>query len=229
MKRVVRIVCVIAGVAIPAIAVAADFHWPDFHFNTSPVEPLNLNGFVAQISERLGAFGVVFVIGVFIASVFGYAKALAEVKSGRLIVYRDWSDFIKSSAWIMLIPSGLVWFSVDSMNSLFRIVGLGVSVYGCYCFWHMVSGAFRNNVGNAKWLSLFARFAVTMLLLFALAKLYEQFENYKRGTYGYKYRYFAFMRGVLLPLAIFSWVFRALIQPMVGTQYYRLRRNVGGW
>jgi len=228
MKLNTKVLAGIVG-SIPVITAAADFHWPKFNIDTTPVEPLKLGDISSQVSASIGSLGVIIVIGALVAGVWGYAKALKEVKAGRLIVYKDWGDFIKSSAWILLIPLGMSWFSDESMDSLFHMIGLGAIVYGCYCFWQMVSRAFKYNVGNAKWLSLFARFAVTMLMLFALAKLNEEFENYKRGKYGYKYRYFAFMRGVILPLAIFAWVFKLLIQPMVGTQYYRLRRSMGGW
>ena len=229
MNGIKKVASVVAGLAVPAIAFASDFRWPEFHFDTTPVEPLNLSGIGKQISENLGSLSGVLFIGALIAGIYAYAKALTEVKAGRLIVYRDWGDFIKSSAWIILIPLGFAWWADDSMASLAHVIGFGAIIYGFYCFWCMISGAFKYNVGNGKWLSLFARFAVTMLLLLAVAKLYEEFDNYRRGKYGYKYRYFAFMRGVLLPLAIFSWVFQALIQPMVGLQYLRTRRSRGGW
>lgn len=229
MSGIKRIASGIAGATAPVVAIASDFRWPEFRFDTTPVEPLNLSGIGTQISENLGSFSGVLLIGALIAAVFAYAKALIEVKAGRLIVYRDWGDFIKSSAWIILIPLGFAWWTDDSMATLVHVIGFGAIIYGFYCFWCMISGAFKYNDGKGKWLSLFARFAVTMLLLLAVAKLYEEFDNYKRGKYGYKYRYFAFMRGVLLPLAIFAWVFQALIQPMVGLQYLRTRRGRGGW
>lgn len=229
MNGIKHMAGLVTGVMSPMLAVASDFRWPEFHLDRSPVEHLDLNGFCSQISENLGSLGTIIFVGVLVAAVWGYAKALTEVKAGRLVVYRDWGDFIKSAAWVLLVPVGLAWFSNSSSSGLAHLIGFAAAIYGLCCFWHMVSGAFKNNVGKGKWLSLFARFAVIFLLVFALAKLNEEFENYKRGKYGYKYRYFSFMRGVLLPLAIFSWVFYALIQPMIGLQYLRINRNSRRW
>ena len=166
-------------------------------------------------------------IAVLIAGVIGYAKALSEVKMGRLIVYRDWGDFAQSALWIVLIPLGVGWVWGDSATIIGKLLGMIALGYGIGCFWQMLSGAFRNNTGDSRWLALFARVAVTLLFVFALAKLSERFEDYKRGKFGYGPM--SVVRGVLIPLAIFGWVFNVLVRPMVGTHTYRLRHNMGDW
>lgn len=140
-----------------------------------------------------------------IASVFGYVKALAEVKAGRLVVYRDWMDFGKSALWVVALPCGLGWLTDGN-----RILGVLATLVACGSLMHLCWGAFTCNDGKSRWLALYARFAVVLLLVFALGKLNEKFQQHKRHEVGVAL-------GVLLPLAIFAWVFNRLIRPMVGT------------
>jgi len=143
-----------------------------------------------------------------------YAKALSLVKMGRLVVYRDWGDFAKSVAWVVLIPLGLGWCLDAQLGFIMRAagvlaIGLGVCCLGC-----LFTGAFKCNRGSMAWLSLFARMAVAVLFLFALAKLQEKYDLYKRRRLGV-------IRGVLIPLVVFAYVFNAFVKPMVGLRYYR--------
>lgn len=230
MIRIKQIASVIIGI-FPMVTLASDFHWPEFHVDTSPVAVPDWSAVAAKVSawvdKATDELWVVVAIAVMVASVFGYAKALTEVKMGRLIVYRDWGDFAKSALWIVLIPLGVGWVWEDSTTIVGKLLGVAAIGYGLVSFWQMLSGAFKYNSGDKRWLALFARVAVTLLFVFALAKLSERLEDYKRGKFGYGPM--SVVRGVLIPLAIFGWVFHALIQPMVGTYYYRLRRSVGGW
>lgn len=158
-----------------------------------------------------GSLILLLVAGGLVACVALYAKVLSMVRRGRLVVYRDWGDFLKSSAWIVTVPLGLGWGLDVSCDWLVRSVGWCLVLSGVCCFLWMVCGAFCFNFGSRCWLALFGRFAVTFLLLFALAKLNEKFEAYKRRELGV-------IRGVLIPLAVFSAVFNWLIRPMIGSR-----------
>ena len=89
-----------------------------------------------------------------------------------------------------------------------------MALVGVCCFLWMILGAFFYNSGSRCWLALFGRFAVTFLLLFALAELNEKFQQYKRRELGA-------IRGVLIPLAVFAAVFNWLVRPMIGTERRR--------
>ena len=58
------------------------------------------------------------------------------------------------------------------------------------------------------------RLAVALLALFAVAKLSEKFQAYKRDE-------LVFVRGVLIPLAVFAAVFNWLIRPMIRSERWR--------
>ena len=161
------------------------------------------------------------VIGGIVLFVVCYAKALAEVKAGRLVVYRDWGDFLKASAWAILIPYGVcsVLFGGSEDGWPSREIGIVSLCGGAVSFYCACAGAFRYNTGSQRLLSLFARFAVTLLLIFALAKLQEKFKQYERGETG-------LICGVLLPLLLFGYIFHEFIQPMVGLRYYQAQQMI---
>lgn len=154
------------------------------------------------------------VIGGLIASVVLYAKALTMARRGQLVVYRDWGDFLKSAAWIIAVPLGLEWGLDTDCDWLVRMAGWALALVGVCCFLWMILGAFFYNSGSRCWLALFGRFAVTFLLLFALAELNEKFQQYKRHELGV-------IRGVLIPLAVFAVVFNWLVRPMIHTERRR--------
>lgn len=160
------------------------------------------------------------VIAGVVAFVYFYAKALAAVKAGRLVVYRDWGDFGRSLFGPVLLLVGLCLWCNDS-SSVFQLLALVAFYYGVRFSFGLLAGAFRYNSGSRAWLALFARLAVLVLMFFALAKLNERFANYRRGRYGYGI--VGVIRGVILPLMIFTWVFREFVRPMVGLQYYYAR------
>lgn len=191
----------------------ADFTAPEFELNLPPLP-----------TEVIEGLPIVLIIGGAIAYVYYYAKALSLVQTGELIVYRDWGDFCKSALWVIALPLGLGWM-LDREEPK-TILGVLAGLVGLASLVQTWAGAFRYNCGRKRWLALFARFAVLLLLLFALAKLNERRESYKRGEYGWGLVGYA--RGVLIPLAIFAWVFNSLVRPMVGTRYYRARR-LSGW
>ena len=62
----------------------------------------------------------VLAIGGIVLFVLCYAKALTEVKAGRLVVYRDWGDFIKASLWALLIPYGACSLFLDNGDGVDR-------------------------------------------------------------------------------------------------------------
>lgn len=154
------------------------------------------------------------VVGGMVAFVILYAKVLTMVRRGELVVYRDWGDFMTSSAWIVAVPLGLVWGLDASSDWLLRLAGWTLAFAGACCFVWMVCGAFCYNSGSRCWLALFGRFAVTFLLLFALAELNEKFQQYKRHELGA-------IRGVLIPLAVFAAIFNWLVRPMIHTEQRR--------
>lgn len=159
---------------------------------------------------------IVAVVGGVVAAVASYAKALSEVKMGQLIVYKDWGDFLRASAWIVIGPFG-AFYAFGGENIPSRVLGAISLVAGIISFWWTCAGAFRYNCGSRRGLALFARFAVTLLCFFAIGEVSEKFGKYKRGELGV-------VRGVLIPVLIFAWVFRELIRPMIGLQYYHAWR-----
>ena len=159
---------------------------------------------------------VVAVVAVAIAAVVCYARALTEVKCGQLIVYKDWGDFFKASAWVVLLPFGVL-NALDNESNPSRVIGIAMAIGSVVSFWWACAGAFRYNHGSRRGLALFARFAVTLLCVCAIGKLSEKFDQYKRGE-------LCVIRGVLIPALIFAWVFREFIQPMIGLQYYHAWR-----
>ena len=166
----------------------------------------------AMASMRIDdSLTILLVVGGLVICVVLYAKALTMARRGQLVVYRNWGDFLKSSAWIVAVPLGLEWGLDVSCDWLVRFAGWCLVLLGICCFLWMVCGAFCYNSGSRCWLALFGRFAVTFLLLFALAKLNEKFGAYKRHELGV-------VRGVLIPLAVFAAVFNWLIRPMIGSE-----------
>ena len=158
------------------------------------------------------------VVGGVVAAIAGYAKALSEVKIGRLIVYRDWGDLFKASAWILLVPYGVLSILFDDGGEWpARTLGVIAIAVGAVSFWWSCAGAYRYNSGSRRGLALFARFAVTLLIVFALGKLHENFRQYRRGELGV-------IRGILIPALIFAWVFHEFIQPMIGTRCHAASR-----
>lgn len=161
---------------------------------------------------------MVAMVAVFVVFVRYYAKALSDVRCGRLIVYLGWSDFFWSAAWIVAIPFGLACAFSDENNLFTVVLGLVIVGYGVKSFVRMVKGAFRYNTGSRRWLALFARIAVILLLLFALSELQSRYERYKRGQLG-------LIRGVLLPLAIFAYFYKALVAPLIYSHLYGFRSS----
>lgn len=161
-------------------------------------------------------------IGGIVAFVCCYAKALTEVKRGRLVVYRDWGDFTKASLWAVLIPYGACSLLLDNGDGNWPSHALGAVAIagGVVSVWWACAGAYRYNTGSKRGLALFARFAVTLLFVFALAKLTEKFKQFKRGESGA-------IGGVLIPALVFAWVFHVLIQPMIGLKYHNLQSLAG--
>ena len=161
---------------------------------------------------------IVAMVAVFVVFVGYYAKALTDVRCGRLIVYLGWGDFFRSAAWIVAIPFGLACVFSDENNLFTVVLGLVIVGYGVKSFVRMVKGAFRYNTGSRRWLALFARIAVILLLLFALSELQSRYERYKRGQLG-------LIRGVLLPLAVFAYFYKAFVAPMIGSHLYGLHSS----
>lgn len=167
-----------------------------------------------SLSGSWDAMKMVLAIGGLVLFVVFYARALSEARYGRLVVYRDWADFTKSAVWVIALPLGIMWIFENQSDFLFRCAGLALAVMGAVSFWVMVSGAFKYNSGSSRWLSLFGRGAVILLLVFALGRLQEKLEQYKRGELGV-------IRGVLIPLVVFAWMFSFLVRPMIRTERCR--------
>ena len=155
---------------------------------------------------------LVFVISGVVAFTYFYAKALTMVKCGQLVVYSDWSDFLKSTAWLYALPVGIIFVSDSSADTMHLVFGWCFIVGGIFSFVSLVRGAFRCNSGGLCYLSLFARFAVSFLAIAALAELHSKFDKFRKGELG-------IIRGVLLPILIFAFVFRTFIRPMIGTDF----------
>lgn len=169
-----------------------------------------------SVAGSWDALKVAFVIGGFVLFVVFYGRALAEAQHGSLVVYRDWGDFAKSAVWVIAVPVGVAWTFEAQGDFLFRCAGLALLVVGAVSFCTMVSGAFKYNSGSERWLALFARMGVILMLMFALGRLQEKLDRYKRGELGV-------IRGVLIPLAVFAWMFNYLIRPMIRTECWRAK------
>ena len=122
------------------------------------------------------------------------------------------------SGKVVAIPSGLACAFSDENNLFTVVLGLVIVGYGVKAFVRMVKGAFRYNSGTRRWLALFARISVILLLLFAISELQSRYERYKRGQLG-------FIRGVLLPLAIFAYCYKAFVAPMISSHLYCLHSS----
>lgn len=151
----------------------------------------------------------------FIVCAVCYFKAYPLVAAGRMTVYANWQDFGTSIAWILLLPFGYGALVCDDLGWIWRLLGLVSLVGGVWSAWQMTARAFRyNSTRRLGWIALGARFAVALLALFAIAKLFEKFQAYKRHEVG-------IIRGVLIPLALFGLVFRYGISPMIGRRMVR--------
>ena len=167
-----------------------------------------------SISGSWDALKILLAIGGFVMFVFFYGRALSEARCGQLVVYRDWAEFAKSAVWVIALPLGVSWMFEHQSDFLSRCVGLAFVVTGAMSVRLMVAGAFKYNSGSSCWLSLFGRVAVILLLMFALGRLQEKLDQYKRGELGV-------IRGVLIPLVVFAWMFNYLIRPMIRTERWR--------
>ena len=228
-KRLFQISLTIAAFAVTAWVVskweggwrpAIDFDRVSAFFSGILPSSESVSGFFSGCWQFVCKAGrwvfIAAMVAAFAVFVRYYAKALADVRCGRLIVYLGWGDFFKSVAWVVAVPFGLAWtFGSDGSNLFVPVIGLIVTGFGVKSFVRMVKGAFRYNSGTRRWLALFARVAVILLLLFALSELQSRYERYKRGQLG-------FIRGVLLPLAIFAYCYKAFVAPMIGSHLYGL-------
>ena len=155
--------------------------------------------------------GVVFLVFLGVCAVC-YIKAYPLVTTGRMTVYADWQDFCASLVWALLLPFGYGALVGDGLSWIWRLLGLALLVGGVWSAWQMVARAFRyNSTRRLGWIALGARLAVALLTLFAVAKLSEKLQAYKRRELGV-------IRGVLIPLAVFAAVFNWLIRPMIQTE-----------
>ena len=159
----------------------------------------------SQSTEVFVLLGVV----VIAACVWLYARALSAAKLGRLVVFASWSDFLCSCLWIITAPIGVMWM-YDGNGML--LVGMIVVVLAIGSFVSFVIGAFRYNSGGMILLSLYARFAVLLLIVFLLGKANDSFQkNKEKNLEG--------MIAVAIPLVICGAVFRLLIRPMIGRNF----------
>ena len=158
--------------------------------------------------------GVVFLVLLGVCAVC-YIKAYPLVTTGLMTVYADWQDFCVSLVWALLLPFGYGALVGDGLSWIWRLLGLASLVGGVWSAWQMVARAFRyNSTRRLGWIALGARLAVALLTLFAVAKLFEKLQAYKRREQGV-------IRGVLIPLAVFAAVFNWLIRPMIQTERRR--------
>ena len=91
---------------------------------------------------------------------------------------------------------------------MWRLIGLVLWGVAAWSLWRMVAGAFKYNSSHC-WIALGARIAVAMLAFFAVARLNEKIQAYRRRELG-------IIRGVLIPLVVFALVYRYGIRPMIG-------------
>ena len=119
---------------------------------------------------------------------------------------------------IVAIPFGLACAFSDENNLFTVVLGLVIVGYGVKSFVRMVKGAFLYNSGHRRWLALFARVSVILLLLFALSELQSRYERYKRGQLG-------LIRGVFLPLAVFAHFYKVFVAPLIYSHLYGFRSS----
>lgn len=139
-----------------------------------------------------------------------YCKAYALVSSGRITVYADWPDFLRSLAWAVLLPAGFGGLYSNDLGIVWGILCFAAVAVGLWSVWQLFAGAFRyNSSRSCCWIALGARLAVAMLALFAVAKLTEKIRAYRRRELG-------LVRGVMIPLALFALVYHYGVRPMIG-------------
>lgn len=164
-------------------------------------------------ADELSDGWVVLMVAVVGLSLFAYCKAYGRVRTGEVVVYSDWGDLGKSMLWALGFSVGVI--LIKDSSTLFvgqQIIAVFLIGIGCWSFWWMVAGAFRQNrTRKLGWISLGARFFTLFLLLAALSKLHEKLERYRRRQLGV-------IRGVLIPLAVFAVVFNYLVRPMIGSE-----------
>jgi hypothetical protein len=120
---------------------------------------------------------------------------------------------LKSTAWLYALPVGIIFVSDSSADTMHLVFGWSFIVGGIVSFLSLVRGAFRYNSGGLCYLSLFARFAVSFLAIAALAELHSKFDKLRKGELGV-------IRGVLMPILIFAFVFKTFIRPMIWSCYH---------
>ena len=157
-----------------------------------------------------GGLIAIIIIAVLVVAAIFYSIAYARVKSGNMVVYSSWADFMFAAAWVvlLLIGYGCEYAATDGSASLLAAAkAFKWSGYASMAW--MVGGAFLNRSLIDIVLAIPARIIVAILVLLALSKLKESIDECRNGRKGV-------VDGVLIPLGIALFVFNALVNPMVG-------------
>lgn len=137
-----------------------------------------------------------------------YIKAYRLVSAGGLIVYADWKDFICSIVWFFCLPIGCDELFALDIGCHGRLIGLASLAIGAWSVWRLVAGAFRHN-SHHRLVALGARIAVALLAFFALAKVFEKVQAFRRKERGAGH-------GALILVFILVLVYQFGVRPMIG-------------
>ena len=164
----------------------------------------------AIASDDAGEQMVVLVLLGLVVAVVLYGVAYMRVKSGNMVVYSSWSDFVASAAWVVLLLVGIgCRYAADGSGDALMSSGTVLLWCGGLSATWMVGGAFQNRSVIDVVFAVPARVIVAVLVLFAWSKLKESLDGMRDRRKG-------IVDGVLIPLGIALFVFNSLVRPMIG-------------
>lgn len=144
-----------------------------------------------------------------------YAVSYFKTRSGKMIVYRDWKDFILSSLWLTLGGCGVVFkYFVSQMEvnneTLYVVVGSIFLFLGFLSVIWLIDAAIKANQGNVLncVLAIGAKLFVSVLLVVAIERLKEQYQKNKGSNSG----------AMVIPLAVVGTAFALLVKPLIHKQ-----------
>ena len=170
----------------------------------------NLGGIVVKMNSDL-VVELVVLLGVLLVGC--YCTAYALVRSGRIVVYSGWGDFLKSVAWVLVLPIG-IWLGCakdPEISDEIRSCGWALAAIGLMSLGWLFYAAFKFNGSFALGVcALGARIVTALLVLLLLAKVNERLREKKNDGRG--------IGDLVVPVAILYFVYRFLVAPMIGTQ-----------
>ena len=152
---------------------------------------------------------------VLIAGICCYIVSYGRAKSGRMIVYQDWVDFILSSLWLTLASCGWLCRHVIAQMEkdcalTYEVVGEVLMFAGFLSFIWLVNSAVKANRGN--WvncaLAIGTKIIVSIAIVLAIEKLRQ---SLARGQG-------KLASTTMIPLMIVGVLFAVFIKPLIASR-----------